>query len=168
MRVVSTGNAASPSPVASAVSHVAEPESRTHTVRLPNSEPASPSGVTARVASVPVLVSAIVASSTIPVCVSEAVRFVVTIVFPSIAMTPALTRVSVVSVACPIFSPANCGLSLVQSHIRAGMAVTLSSSISPVPAVLLPRMRFVLMFCIFAKVTESSIMSAVMLGVASL
>ena len=49
------------------------------------------------------------------------------------------------SVACPTFTPANCGLSLVQSPIRAGIAVTLSSSTAPVPAVLLPRIRFVFM-----------------------
>ena len=72
MSVVSTGTAASPSPVARAESPEAEPERRTDTVRLPNSDPASPSGVTARVASVPVVVSAAVASSTAPVAVSLA------------------------------------------------------------------------------------------------
>lgn len=64
---------------------------------------------------------------------------------PSTAILPADTRVIVVSVACPIFTPANCGLSLVQSPMRAGIAVTLSSSTAPVPAVLLPRIRFVFM-----------------------
>lgn len=50
-----------------------------------------------------------------------------------------------VSDACPTFTPANCGLSLVQSPMRAGIAVTLSSSTAPVPAVLLPRIRLVFM-----------------------
>lgn len=53
------------------------------------------------------------------------------------------SRVIVVSVACPIFTPVNCGLSLVQSPIRAGTDVTLSSSTAPVPAVLRPRIRLV-------------------------
>jgi hypothetical protein len=89
-------------------------------------------------------------------------------VIPSTATTPADTRVIVVSFACHIFNPANCGLSLVPSHINAGTAVAFSSSMSPEPDELLPRIRFVWMFCIFVKVTESSMMSAVMLGVQSL
>jgi hypothetical protein len=89
-------------------------------------------------------------------------------VIPSIATTPADTRETVVSLACHTFTPANCGLSLVQSPMSAGTAVTFSSSMSPVPDELLPRIRFVFTFCIFAKVTESSMMSAVMLGVQSL
>jgi len=103
-RVVSTGTAASPSPVARAESPEADPDRSTDTVHLPNSDPASPSGVTARVASVPVVVSAAVASSTIPVCVSDAVLFAVMILFHSIAAMPALTRESVVSLAFPISS----------------------------------------------------------------
>lgn len=63
----------------------------------------------------------------------------------STAILPADTLVIVVSVACPTFTPANCGLSLVQSPMRAGIAVTLSSSTAPVPAVDLPRIRFVFM-----------------------
>jgi hypothetical protein len=90
------------------------------------------------------------------------------IVFHSTAITHDDTRVIVVSLSCHIFTPENCGLSLVQSPMSAGIAVTFSSSISPEPAVLLPRIRFVFTFCIFAKVTESSMMSAVILGVASL
>lgn len=85
----------------------------------------------------------------------------------STLMMPAPDRPSVVSVF-QIFTAVNCGVSLVQSPMSAGMAVVFSSSISHVPAVDLPSIRFVLMFCIFAKVTESSIMSAVMLGIASL
>jgi len=88
-------------------------------------------------------------------------------VIPSTATTPADTREIVVSVACHTFTHAKCGLSLVQSPMSAGIAVTFSSSMSHVPAVLLPRIRFVFTFCILAKVTESSIISAVMLGVAS-
>ena len=89
-------------------------------------------------------------------------------VIPSTAITHSDTREIVVSLACHTFTPANCGLSLVQSPMSAGTAVTFSSSMSPVPAVLLPRIRFAFTFCIFAKVTESSMMSAVMLGVQSL
>lgn len=63
----------------------------------------------------------------------------------STAILPADTRVILVSVACPTFTPVNCGLSLVQSPMRAGIAVTLSSSTAPVPAVDLPRIRLVLM-----------------------
>ena len=73
------------------------------------------------------------------------VLLIVGTVTPSTAITPADTRDMVVSVACPIFTPVNCGLSLVQSPMRAGIAVTLSSSSAPVPAVLLPRIRFVFM-----------------------
>ena len=64
---------------------------------------------------------------------------------PSTAILPADTREIVVSVACPTFTPANCGLSLVQSPMSAGIAVTLISSTAPVPAVLRPRIRFVFM-----------------------
>jgi hypothetical protein len=40
--------------------------------------------------------------------------------------------------------------------MSAGTAVTFNSSMSPVPAVLLPRIRFVFMFCILEKVTVSA------------
>ena len=63
----------------------------------------------------------------------------------STAITPPDTRDIVVSLACPTFTPVNCGLSLVPSPIRAGTDVTLSSSTAPVPAVLRPRIRLVLM-----------------------
>jgi len=99
--------------------------------------------------------------------VSVLILDTVGIVTPSTATTPADTREIVVSVACHTFTHAKCGLSLVQSPMSAGIAVTFSSSMSHVPAVLLPRIRFVFTFCILAKVTESSIISAVMLGVAS-
>lgn len=66
-------------------------------------------------------------------------------VTPSTDITQADTRAIVVSVACPTFTPVNCGLSLVQSPIRAGIAVVLSSSTAPVPAVLRPRIRLVFM-----------------------
>ena len=46
------------------------------TYRIPKLDPANPSGVNARVASVPVFVSAIVASSTAPTTVSLALRYV--------------------------------------------------------------------------------------------
>lgn len=82
---------------------------------------------------------------------TEVQATVVSTLFPSTAITPADTRVIVVSVACHTFTPANCGLSLVQSPMRAGIAVTLSSSISPVPAVLRPRIRFVFMSTIPAS-----------------
>lgn len=99
----------------------------------------------ARVESVPVFISAVVASSTIPACDVELVILAVMILFPSIARTPPDTLVIVLSVACHTFTPVNCGLSLVQSPIRAGIAVTLSSSTAPVPAVLRPRIRLVFM-----------------------
>ena len=92
----------------------------------------------------------------------------VTILFHSIARTPADTLAIVLSVACHTFTAVNCGLSLVPSPISAGTAVTFNSSMSPVHAVLRPSMRLVFMFCTFAKVTESSMISAVILGVASL
>lgn len=93
---------------------------------------------------------------------------IVGIVTHSTATTPDDTRVIVVSLACHTFTHANCGLSLVQSPMSAGIDDMFSSSISPDPAVLLPSIRLVFMFCILGKVTESSIISAVMLGVASL
>lgn len=52
------------------------PLSEVATYFIPKLEPARPSGVNARVVSVPVFVSAIVASSTAPVTVSLALRYV--------------------------------------------------------------------------------------------
>lgn len=77
--------------------------------------------------------------------VTISVLDVVSMFTHSTAITPDETLVIVVSVACPTFTPVNCGLLLVQSHMSAGIAVTLSSSTAPVPAVDLPRIRFVFM-----------------------
>lgn len=93
------------------------PLSEVATYFIPKLEPARPSGVNARVVSVPVFVSAIVASSTAPVTVSLALRYVfvaldmslfvrVSVLLtvgtftPSTAILPADTRVIVVSDAC--------------------------------------------------------------------
>jgi len=97
--------------------------------------------------------------------VSVLVLIIVGIVTPSTAITPAAAREIVVSVACPMFTPVNCGLSLVHSPIKVGIAVTLSSSITPVPAVLLPRIRLVFMLDIPASGKPVQFVSVPLVGV---
>ena len=71
----------------------------------------------------------------------------------STAICPALTLDIVVSVACPIFTAVNCGLSPVHNPIIAGIELVVNSSITQLHAVCLPSILFVAMSCILAKVT---------------